>query len=79
MKSTNGIPIPEKDFYDVGVAVDGWKLNKFCKAINDAGYKYELTPGYLFNTIKVLQVPKDKLDEFTKLIKRLELEVKRSN
>lgn len=80
MKSTNGVPIPEKDFYDIGVVVDNYKVMKFTSAINKAGYKFELFPfTHQASTIKVLQVPRDKRDEFALIIKKLELDFQRSN
>ena len=80
MKTTNGIPIPDKPFLDVGVVVDNYKINLFSKRFKELGYVVEIHPMNMHMTnLKVMQVPKEKLPELKKEIQQLELSVKRSN
>ncbi len=80
MKTTNGIPIPDKPFLDVAVVVDNYKINAFSKRFEELGYVVEIHPFTIDTTnLKVMQVPKGKLPELKKEIQQLELNVKRSN
>lgn len=74
MKTTNNIPVPDKDFYDIGVVVDNYKLNIFTKALGKEGKGYILEIHPFINnttTLKVMQVPKADLGALSELIKQL--------
>ena len=80
MKSTNGVPIPDKPFLDVGVVVDNYKIIPFTKRFKELGYTVEIHPMNIHTTnLKLMQVPKENLPELKKEIQQLELNVKRSN
>lgn len=71
MESTNNIP--DKEFYDIGVVVDNYKLNAFSKAFKAAGFDHvEIHPfTQTTTTLKVMQVPKASVEGLGKLIKNL--------
>lgn len=80
MESTNGIPVPDKDFLDIGIVVDNWKLNAFSKRLAELNYKATVTPfTHSTTTLKIMQVPKEELEALSKVIKKLEHDLKRSN
>lgn len=82
MKSDNGIPIPDKDFYDVGIVVDNYKINMFTKALgkDGAGYHIEMHPFTNgTTTLKIMQVPKAALETLQNVIKQLNAKSKYIN
>ena len=82
LKSDNNIPIPNKEFYDVGIVVDNYKLNAFSKALGKGGKNYhlEIFPfTHDATTLKVMQVPKADMEELAKLIKKLNNSAGREN
>jgi hypothetical protein len=80
MKTTNGIPIPDKPFLDIGITVDNYKLNAFTKRLSELGYKAKIFPFTSKTTVlKILQVPKERLEEMRNEITKLEISIKRSN
>ena len=80
MEADNKIPIPDKPFLDVAVVVDNYKIIPFIKRFDELGYKVNLHAfTETTTTLKVMQVPKEKLEDLSKEVKKLEYSVKRSN
>ena len=63
----------------IGLAVDNYKLKKFIKALDDAGYDCKQTKFTEDTTLVTFRAPDHHLPELKKLFKKCNIDAKLSN